>query len=78
MLEVSVRHWKKTGGRLTKLINNLVSTYQFMAHLSKRPIDLKQIGTQEKTPFLVQFSMPFHIMVCPVLMRVLASKTTEY
>ena len=46
-------------------------------HLAKRPSDLKENGTQEKTPFSGAVFQPFH-MVCSVLLRVLPSKTIDW
>ena len=48
-----------------------------LSHLSKRPSDLKQNGTQKRHHFLEQFSKPFHKM-CFILLWVVASKNIEY
>jgi len=47
------------------------------SHLAKRISDLKQNGTQKRHHFVAQVSIPFH-MVSSVLLRVLASETTEW
>ena len=49
-------------------------TLPVASHLAKRLSDLKQNGTQEKTPFSGTVFIRFH-MVCPILLRVVASKT---
>ena len=51
----------------------ILMTKNDRTHLTKRPTDLKQNGTQEKTPFSDTL-----FPLCSVLLRVLASKSIEW
>ena len=61
-----------SGRALPKIISFLYIMWPMSVNIFQHTqVTSKKNGTQEKTQFLAQFSMPFH-MVCSVLLRVFA------